>query len=533
MVKECLYELIKKTVLSLFPKIKIPHFDIDEPKSKQWGDLSTNIAFLLSKQLDKTSKELAKKIILNLPKIDMFEKVESVGGFINFYLNPHWLFSELKKILKEKENYGKANIGKGKRVIVEFISANPTGPLTLGNGRGGFYGDVLSNLLEKVGYKVIREYYVNDAGNQIKVLGQSILSAKLNNGGRNEEGQNLYKGTYIKELAKVVSGDDPEDVGKKAAKIILEKIIKNELKKLKIRFNNFVSEQDFLKSGKTEKVINELENRGLTYRKEGALWFQSTKFGDDQDRVLIRKDGQPTYFATDIAYHLDKCKRADLLVNFWGTDHHGYVPRILAALSAFGLEKKLHLIIVQLVRLIKEGKEVRMSKRAGVYFTLLDLVKEVGLDVARYFFISVAPETHMDFDLQLAKERSLKNPVYYIQYASARIFGIFKKFKQPVEKIPVSTKNLSLLKEPAEVDLIKQLVKYPDIINEIAHNHQVHKIPQYAFNLATAFHNFYEKCQVLTADNQLTLARLNLVLATKYILLDILHLMGINAPERM
>lgn len=533
-IKETLKKLISKTVDAVFG-IKLGGFEIEIPKNKQFGDYSVSVALSLSKTLKKPPQEIAEEIVAKIEKSDLIEKTDTKAGFINFWLKEEWLQKRLNKILKEDNDYGASDLGKGKKAIVEFISANPTGPLTLGNGRGGFYGDVLSNVLEKAGYKVEREYYINDTGNQIETLGVSILKSKIKDKKLKTQikDEKLYQGKYVEDLAKKLKGDDPIKLGEQAAKIILEKSIKKDIRDFKIKFDRFVSEKEIVKGSGTEKVINQLKKKKLIYEKDEALWFNSKKFGDDQDRVLIKADGQPTYFATDIAYHLDKLNRCDKAVNFWGADHFGYVRRLKGAMAAFGLDKKLKIIVMQLVRLIENGKEVKMSKRAGTYVTLKELVDEVKLDAARYFFISIAPETHMDFDLKLAKERSVKNPVYYVQYAGARIHGILAKLKTQSAKLKTITKNLKLLKEPAEADLIKQLIKFPGLIEEIAQNYQVHKLPHYVYGLATAFHNFYEQCQVITEDKNQTEARLSLVLATEMVLKNTLSLMGISAPEKM
>lgn len=522
MIKKELENLIKKTIKKLFPKIKMPDFEIEYPKKGNFGDYTTSVAIQLRLN--------AEKIVKNLPKIEFIKKIEVVPpGFINFYLDDEWVSARVKEITRQGEKFGASNIGKGKKVQMEFISANPTGPLTLGNGRGGFLGDALSKVLEFCGYKVEREYYINDTGNQIEILGHSVLGI----------GENLYKGRYVDELAKKIKGEDFKKVGEEAAKYILKHYIKKTIAKMGIKFDQFFSEKSLIKNDEIKKAIDKLKEKRLVYKKEDAIWFSSSKFGDDKDRVLVKQDGQYTYFASDIAYHLNKLKRGfDLLIDIWGADHHGDVSRMKAAAKVLGFENKLKFILHQFVRLTEKGKVVRMSKRTGVYITLDELINEVGLDATRYFFLTKAPETHLDFDLILAKEKSEKNPVYYIQYAAARCASILRKSEITTSKSETNLKfkipNYKLLLHPAEIELIKQLIKFPDLIEEISQDYQIHKLSFYVFDLANSFHNFYEKCKVLDKKNpDLTIARLALLHATQIVLKNILAIMGIEAPARM
>lgn len=485
-------------------------FSIEAPSNKNFGDYSTNVAMLLKKN----PNEIAGKI-----KSDLFEKIEVKNGFINFYLSNKYLQKELQDILKQKNKYGNLKIGKGQKTNVEFISANPTGPLTLGNGRGGFGGDVLSNVLAKAGYKVSKEYYINDTGNQIIKLGHSVL----------KDSEAVYKGEYIDNLSEDVSGKNAEEVGEKAGKIILEKMIKPSVKKMGIKFDKWFSETDLYKKGEVDRVISELTKKGFTYESEGAVWFKSKDLGDDKDRVLVRADGQKTYFASDIAYLKNKFGRGfDKLIIFLGADHYGYVQRLKAASHAMGFGREnIEALVLQLVRLFENGKEMRMSKRTGIYVTIDELISEVGLDIARFFFLQRALNTHFNFDMDLAKEKSDKNPVFKIQYAYARINSILKKTN-------AKSKNFELLKEENEVGLIKELVKFPEIIEDTAKDYQVQRLPNYALELAESFHKFYEKCRVIDEKNKdLTGARVALISATKIVLENILELMGISAPKEM
>lgn len=485
---------------------------VEKPENKNFGDYSTNIAMLLKKN----PQEIADVI-----KSDIFEKIEVKNGFINFFVSKEYLQKQVGKILKQKEKFGSLRISKGEKVNVEFISANPTGPLTLGNGRGGFCGDVLANILSKAGYKITREYYTNDVGEQVRKLGHSIIG----------DSQAVYKGDYITDLRKRAPGDNPEKVGQVAAKIILEEIIKPMIKKMGINFDVWFSEKSLYEKSEVKKVLAFLKKENLAYEKEGALWFKSTQFSDDKDRVLIKADGETTYFLSDIAYLKNKFKRGfEKLIFFWGADHYGYIGRLRAAAEALGFDKKnIDIIIMQLVRLLEKGKEVRMSKRTGIYVTLDELVEEVGLDIARFFFLQRSPGSHLNFDLDLAKEESEKNPVYYVQYAHARICSILRK----ASKYKIQDARYEMLNHPSELGLVKQLIRLPEVIEDTAKDYHVQRLPQYAIDLATSFHQFYRDCRVLTEVQPLSEARLGLILATKIVLENILDPMGIQAPEKM
>jgi len=485
---------------------------IEQPEDKTHGDYSTNVAL----KLKKDPGEIAKKI-----KSDMFEKVEAVKpGFVNFFIAKDYLEKKVSQIEKEGDKFGQLKIGKGKKVNVEFISANPTGPLTLGNGRGGFCGDVLANVLNLAGYKAEREYYVNDQGEQVRKLGHSVIG----------DSEAVYKGKYINELRKKVKETDPEKAGEKAGQIILKDLIMPITKKMGVSFDIWFSEKSLYQKGEVKKVLEFLKKKKLSFEKEGALWFKSTKFGDDKDRVLIKADGETTYFLSDIAYLQNKFKRGfDKLIFFWGADHYGYIGRLKGVALALGYKKeKIDIVIMQLVKLTEKGKEVRMSKRAGIYVTLEELIDKVGLDVARFFFLQRASNSHLNFNLDLAKEQSEKNPVYYVQYAHARICSILRKTKGQKGK-----GDAKLLIHPSELSLAKQLIRLPEVVEDVSRDYQVQRVPQYAADLATAFHRFYKDCQVISEDKSLTQARLSLVLSAKIVLKNTLSLMGISAPEKM
>lgn len=529
-MREKIAELIKKAVQNLqkegiLAQFEIPKIVIDYPKEKTHGDYSTNIALILSKIVKKSPSEIAN--IINLELITqnsrVFEKIEvAQPGFINFFISKNYLQNQVKEILKQKEKFGDLKIGNKQKINLEFISANPTGPLTLGNGRGGFCGDVLANVLEKAGNQVTREYYINDRGEQIIKLGHSVLG----------DDQAVYKGKYIEELKEQIKGENPEEVGEKAADIIMGKMIKPTVKRMGVNFDVWFSEKGLYNRGEVDKAIEDFTKKGFTYQSERAIWFKSKELEDDKDRVLIRTDGVRTYFASDIAYLKNKINRGfGKIILFLGADHYGYVARLKAAAHVLGFNKEnLDAIVMQMVRLFQDGKEVKMSKRSGTYITLDELLDEVGLDVSRFFFLQRSANTHLNFDLNLAKEQSAKNPVFYIQYAHARICsilrkaGIFWRFKKP---------DFKLLKEPFELELIKQVIKLPEIIEDTAKDYQIQRLPQYAVDLSDVFHKFYENCQVLCKNKKLKRCRLDLVLATKIVLKNTLDLMGISAPEKM
>jgi len=503
------------------------NFTVEVPENKQYGDYATNVALILAKKQGRNPNEVADEIKSKIQN-NMFGKVEIANGFINFYLKPEFLQKKIKEIIKQGKKFGKVDIGKKQKVQVEFISANPTGELTLGNGRGGFTGDVLGNILSKAGYKVEKEYYINDAKNskQIQEFGKTALG----------KGQ-TYLNDYLKKKIEAAKSklnkikDDGEagyNLGKEVMKDIKD-FIRN---KLKIKFDRWVSEEDDLyKKKRVGKIYKLLKKKKLVYGKEGAQWLKTSEYGDDKDWVIVRETGEPTYFLSDIAYHQNKFldRKFYKVIDIWGADHYGYVARMKAAVKILGIDPdRLDIIIMQLVRLVENGKEVRMSKRTGQFVTLKELVDEVGLDAARFFFLMHSADRHMDFDLDLAKEKSEKNPVYYVQYAYARINSILRKAKSHF-----SFEKLDLLNHPSEKDLIKSLIKLPEIIEDTAKDYQVQRLPNYAIELATAFHKFYTDCRILGEEKDLEKARLALLMATKFVLENILNLMGISRPERM
>ena len=532
-IREQIKEIISNT---LEEKVE---FTVEVPENKNYGNYATNIALILAKKEKKNPIEVAQEIISKIeipaspaggrnPKL--FEKVENVNGFINFFLKPEFLQQQVKEIIKQGKKYGKLEIGKNKKIQVEFISSNPTGPLTVANGRGGPMGDVLANVLKAAGYKSEKEFYVNDSGNQIEILGHSIL--------KDEQAQ--YKGEYIDKLAKKISaqgetsprrgGEDPYEIGKKAAEIIVKEMIKKTTDKFGINYDKWFFESELGKKNLPDKIIKFLKEKDLLYEKDNATWFKSTNFGDTRDRVLIKKDKNKTYLTNDIAYHYNKFKerKFDEVINIWGADHHGDVPGLMAGVEAIGYKGKLKIILHQFITVLEKGEKVKMSKRLGTFIPLDELLEAVGADVVRFFFLMYSADQHMDFNLDLAKEKSEKNPVYYVQYAYARINSILRKSKGHNLEA-----KLDLLKHPSEIELIKNLIKLPEIIEDIATDYQVQRLPNYAIELATAFHKFYTDCRILGEKKNLEKARLSLITATKIILENILDLMGISKPERM
>lgn len=531
MIREKIRNLIEKAIKELQKKGTFPNFQIPKIKIESvdrigrylYGDYSSAIAIRIRRDANMNPMEIIDKLKEKIEEFDskLFLKIEpKKPGFINFFLSENYLQENLKEILKQKEKFGNLKIGKGKKVNVEFVSANPTGPLTLGNGRGGFCGDVLTNILNKAGFKTKREYYINDTGEQIRKLGHSVIG----------DAEAVYKGDYINNLRKKIKGKNPDKIGEAAAKVILKEMIKPSIKRMGMKFDVWFSEKSLYKNKKVDKILDYLKKKKLTYEKEEALWFKSTQFGDDKDRVLVKADGEKTYIASDIAYLKNKFERGfDNLIYIWGADHYGYIARIKAAAESLGFKKeKVEIIIMQLVRLFEKGQEVRMSKRSGVYVTLDELINEVGLDAARFFFLTKSPGTHLNFNLDLAREKSEKNPVYYVQYAHARICSILNKAEKKI-----IYGNYGLLKEPSELELIKELIRFPEIVEDTAKDYQVQRIPQYVIDLATTFHRFYKDCWVISEDKQLTKARLSLITATKIVLKNTLDLMGISAPEKM
>lgn len=524
-MKQDIRKIIKQVIEKHYPMQKDVGFVVDQTEEK-FGDYSTNAAMKIGREVGEKPEEVAKKLIDILKSDGMFDSVTVAGpGFINFKIALPFYQKQILEVIEAGEKYGSSNIGKDSKIDVEFISANPTGPLTIGNSRGGVIGDVLSNVLSKSGYQITREYYFNDAGGQIDVLGHSVL----------KDAEAQYKGDYIDELHREIKTDDYKKAGIEAAAKLI-KNIKKTTEEMGIKFDVWFAEgKDLREKGKVEEILKWLKDKDLTYEKENAVWFKSTTFGDDKDRVLVRSNGEPTYFCVDCAYHYNKFieRKFNKAINIWGADHHGDVSRVRGFVTALGYNENFEIIINQFVRVVVDGKEVRMSKRAGNYVLVKDLLDEVGKDVYRFFILEYAPTSHVNFDLALAKEQSEKNPVYYVQYAYARIHSILKKVQSTKLKVQNPEELLSTLNHPAEITLIKQLIKLPEIIEDITNDYQVQKLPFYARDIAKSFHAFYENCPVIQTDEKTQNARLLLLEAAKIVLKNSLDLMGINAPDKM
>jgi arginyl-tRNA synthetase len=494
---------------------------IEIPRQDCQGDYASNLPLLLAKKNSKQPLEIGeiiKKEIEKADKDNLLEKIEiAPPGFINFFLSKDIVQKQVEEILAQGKSFGAVDLGKKKKVQVEFISANPTGPLTVANARGGPIGDVLANVLNKAGFKAEKAYYINDYGNQIMALGHSIL----------QDDKAEYKGEYIKELAEKIKEKDPYKAGKKAAEMIVA-MIKKTTDSMGIEYDEWISESDFHNKGRVDELIDSLGS--LVYKKEGALWFKSSEFGDTRDRVLVKSDNWKTYLAGDLALHDYKLKNFDKLINIWGADHYGDIPGLMALVEALGHKGKLEIILYQFITILEGGEKKRMSKRKGVFVTMDELLEEVGRDVVRFFFLEKSADTHLNFDLSLAKEQSEKNPVYYIQYAYARICSILRNTK--ISPRPEEI-DFQLLNSPAELRLIKQLIRLPEVIRDTAQDYQVQRLPKYIFETSACFHQFYKNCRVLTDNKELTKARLGLIYSTKIVLKNVLDIMGISAPEKM
>lgn len=550
-MKERLKEEIKAAILKagLATEEEIPAVILETPKDKAHGDYSTNMAMQLARVAKKAPRFIAEDIIANFDQSKAsIDKIEMAGpGFINFYMNNQYLTDLIPAILEAKDRYGESDAGQNEKVQVEFVSANPTGSLHLGHARGAAFGDSLCNILEKAGYDVSREYYINDAGNQIHNLALSVEARYLQALGQEAEmPEDGYYGEDIIEIGKKIAeeyGDrfvheDPKErlafFREYGLKYELDKL-KKDLEEFRVSFDVWYSETSLYESGKVEQALNILRENGHIYEKDGATWFRSTTFGDDKDRVLIKNDGSYTYLTPDIAYHKDKLNRGfDKLINIWGADHHGYIPRMKAAIQALGYDKDvLEVEIMQMVSLYKNGEKVKMSKRTGKAVTMRELMEEVGLDAVRYFFAMRSGDSHMDFDLDLAVSQSNENPVYYAQYAHARICSILRQGEELGFTYEGKLK-LDEISSEKEMELLKKLGEFPSAVAEAAKKRIPHRITNYIFDVASALHSFYNAEKVLDPDNkEKSEARLALMKATQITLKNALTLIGVSAPEKM
>lgn len=556
---------------------RFPQPSVDFPKREEWGDLSSSVAMVIAKQEQRSPLEVANVIADQLQtSSSLLEKVSVVPpGFLNFTLRSDCWFSVLAEIERMGDRYGHSDIGQGQRVLLEFVSANPTGPLHVGHGRGAALGEALARVLGAAGYAVDKEFYINDAGRQMKLLADSVYARYLDVHGREvafpEDG---YQGDYVRELARIVTQEkkaslltlDPEDAKRECGQLASQEILremKGDLARFGVEFGTWYSEAALVSSGKLQAALSDLQQRDLVLTRDGATWFRSSQFQDEKDRVVCRQDGEYTYLASDIAYHFDKLRRGyDWLINIWGADHHGYVPRMQAAIQAFGYAKdRLRVVLTQMVRLLRNGKKVEMSKRAGEFVTLQDVLDEVGGDAATFFFLMRRSDTHLDFDLELAKKQSAENPVYYVQYAHARLASLFRNAEQRGLTVPpVSMAPLSALVQPEEIRLIKQISGFPGLLETSARTLEPHRLTFYLQELAGLFHVFYYKRRVLPPrldsfqeeesrgldpsgessepvqeglSKDVTTARLVLLKHVQTVIRNGLHLLGISAPEKM
>ncbi len=542
-----------------------PALTLDAPKRPEWGDLASTVAMSLAASEQRAPHDIAQIIVENLPRREqLFERVEIVRpGFLNLTVKPALWQEVLREIESQGAAYGKADLGRGRRVLVEYVSANPTGPLHVGHGRGAAVGQAVARLLDAVGYEVAGEYYVNDAGRQMKLLGASVYARYRELSGQPVEfPEDGYHGVYITAVAERIKqqfGDTakdraPAEIEEQCRTFAYREMlaeIREDLNSFGIEFQSWFSEASLLESKAVEQVLDELKSRGLLFEQEGAWWFRSSAFGDEKDRVVKKQDGEYTYLASDIAYHRDKLRRGyDLLIDVWGADHHGYIPRMQAVMEAYGYPKeRLHVVLVQLVKLLRAGVEVKMSKRTGSFVTMREVIDEVGADAAKFFFLMRDSRTHLDFDLDLAKQRSADNPVYYVQYAHARISSLWRVAgTRGIDCPPAADADLSMLTDPDELGLIRKLSAYPDILQTSASAFEPHRMTYYLQQLAALLHTFYNKHRILPPAGlqeageaepveeltpKKTAARLVLMRGVQQVIRNGLSVLGISAPEQM
>jgi arginyl-tRNA synthetase len=545
--------LVRQAILAAQDAGDLPPFDlpprlVERPQREEYGDYATTVALQLASTVGMPSRRIAEAIVPYIPATEFIAEVEVAGaGFINFTLEEGWLIGQVDEILATGESYGSVPLGQGQKVQVEYVSANPTGPLHVGSGRNAAIGDSLANVLEAAGYDVQREYYINDAGTQMRLFSETLYARYAQAFGHDESiPEDGYRGTYLIELGEEVASEEgekflsmPRDEAVAALyEIGVEKMlasIKDDLSVMGVTYDSWFSERSVYKSGLFEEVLAMLRERGYITERDGAVWFVSSDLGDDKDNVIIRSDGQPGYLASDIPYHYDKFKLRgfDRVIDVWGADHQGHVPRMKAAMRAIGVNPdNLVIILYQLVTLRRGGEVVRLSKRTGDIISLREVLEEIGPDAVRFLLLARAADSQMDLDLDLAKEQSSENPVYYVQYAHARIASMLRY----AEDIDFSDGDLSLLGHEAELALIRQMLRLPEVVEQAATSLSPHYLPYYAQELAGGFHPFYKQCRVVSSipeDMPLNKARLKLVAAAKIVLARVLGLMGVNAPESM
>ena len=575
LVMKALGELVAEQV---FPAEPIPAFITEIPADPKNGDISTNAAMVCARPFKSAPRKIAEHIASRIRlEGTFFEKCEIAGpGFINFYYSKSWYAAVINSVLEEGKEYGSTDLGKGKRALVEFVSANPTGPMHIGNARGGAIGDCLSAVLEKAGYDVEREFYVNDAGNQIEKFGKSLslrymqicsdqgqeicargldmdsFCKEIYGEDGNKPGfempEDVYLGMDIIEHAKnyfddygaVLSGQEESERRKTLVDYALPKnieVLHRDLEKYRITFDTWFRESTLHKDGSVDRVIEQLKASGYTYEQDGALWFRTTDFGDEKDRVLVRENGIPTYFVPDIAYHYNKLavRKFDKAINIFGADHHGYIPRLKASMTALGVDaSKLDVVIMQMVNLVKNGEKYKLSKRSGKAITLATLLDEIPIDAARFFFNLREPNSHFDFDLDLAVSNTSQNPVYYVQYAHARICSVLRKLEEESVQVKAfETSAADALTAPEELELVKLLATLPNVINEAAKAYDPAKVTKFVVDVATLYHKFYNSCRIKGESEEVMQARLGVSLAVKQVISNILEMLKITCPETM
>jgi len=559
-----------------------PRISIERARDQQYGDFATNLAMMLAKPAKMNPRQLAEKLIAALPSDEAVLKVEIAGpGFINFFIDPNAQYQIISQIHKSGAQFGLSDVGKGKKVQVEFVSANPTGPLHVGHGRGAAYGSAVADLLTAVGFEVEREYYVNDAGRQMDILATSVWLRYLEVCGEVFTFPvNGYKGEYVREIAATIH-QESENEYRHCAELVFEDIhpdepqggdkelhidglidraktllgsnlyraifqsglndilsdIRQDLGEFGVDYQQWFSERQLMDNGSIDEALSRLREAGHIYEKEGAQWFASSQLGDEKDRVVVRDNGQSTYFASDIAYHMNKLDRGfDQIINIWGADHHGYVPRVRAAMRALGADdNKLTVLLVQFAVLYRGKERVQMSTRSGSFVTLRQLRQEIGADAARFYYVMRKSEQHMDFDLKLATSKTNENPVFYVQYAHARICSVLRQLdeKSMQRNIALGDENLAMLIEPQEISLVGNIARYPEILERAAVNYEPHQLINYLRELSAEFHSYYNAHPFIVDDHKLCNARLNLICAVKQVLANGLGLLKVNTPEAM
>jgi arginyl-tRNA synthetase len=559
-MKENLKNIIKDTLDSCFKEgllkeSALPNYVLEVPNNKEHGHLAINLAMMLASSQKRAPRDIAKIIVDNLRDPEKFiEKIEIAGpGFINFTISRTEWLKALKNIIDLDTKYGATPEKRDESVLVEFVSANPTGPLHLGHGRGAALGDTICRILEFRGYDVSREFYINDAGVQIRLLGESVYARwKQMSNPDHPFPEKGYHGDYVFDLAKEISSEtdlsamDEERAVLTCSEIGKEKMLielKKDLEQFRVHFDTWFNESDLFNNGLVDKALNEMKAKGELYEKDDALWIRTSGYGDDKDRVIRKQDGQYTYFASDIAYHMDKYRRGfKRALNLWGADHHGYINRVQSALKTNGVhEKWLSVLLIQLVKLWKEGQEIRMSKRAGQYVTMKDLLEEVNVDAARFVFLTKSSDSPLDFDIDMVTKTDNENPVYYVQYAHARICSIFRKAESEGTSVMLDTDidMLSLLKLEEEIDLIRHLEGFSELLESICDSFEAHRLTYFLTDLAAKFHRYFNlgikdsENRIITGDINLTKARLALISGVRIVLRNGLTLMGVSAPEKM